>query len=89
MTQKTLIRMAFLVSIGILLSMNYSNLYGQEAFPPGSKLPSFNLDMSSSADISAYLRVKATKSFPLSQIPAKLMILEFFTAMKSEYFSHF
>ena len=61
-----------------LLSMSCSLVYAGMAIAPGSTLPAFEIEMPNLPEMSAYLGVKGGSSFSLSQIPAKLIVVEFF-----------
>jgi peroxiredoxin len=79
MKQQILIKKKVLIAIiCALMSMYCSAVHAKEAFSPGSNLPMFNLEVLDSSD-SAYLRTKDTKNISLSQIPAKLIVVEFFS----------
>jgi thiol-disulfide isomerase/thioredoxin len=64
----------------LALILYYHTAFGAEkkAFSPGNTLPEFKLVAPASADEQLYLGLKARKPFTLSQIPAKLIILEIF-----------
>ncbi len=61
-----------------LLSMSCSLVYARMDIAPGSTLPEFEIEMPDLPEMSAYLGVKGGSSFSLSQIPAKLIVVEFF-----------
>ena len=61
-----------------LLSMSCSLVYARMDIAPGSTLPEFEIEMPNLPEMSAYLGVKGGSSFSLSQIPAKLIVVEFF-----------
>jgi len=72
------IKRALGVGFLIVLGLYSSSVYAKP-FPPGSVLPSFNMEVADSADLQAYLGIKDAKTISLSQIPAKLVIVEFFS----------
>jgi peroxiredoxin len=51
---------------------------GDKAFSPGKTLPQFTLNAPVSAKERKYLSVKKGQSFSLTQIPAKIVVLEIF-----------
>jgi len=61
-----------------LLSMSCSLVYAGMDIAPGSTLPEFEIEMPDLPEMSAYLGIKGGSSFSLSQIPAKLIVVEFF-----------
>ena len=68
--------LSLVVFIG--LSLTCSLVYSAENMKPGSIIPKFNLRAPDSNSIKAYLGLKNEKGFSLSQIKAKLMVVEFF-----------
>ena len=58
--------------------MHCSTVYTEETISPGSRLPEFKLNMPDSPSVAEYLEMKGAKTFSWSQIPAKLIIVEFF-----------
>ena len=79
MKQKRLKKWVLEISLCILVWMVSNAVYAQEVFPPGSKLPPFNLKMPDSSEVRTYLGIKDIKTFSLSQIPARFLIIEFFS----------
>jgi peroxiredoxin len=63
----------------ILLSMSCSLVYAGIAMAPGSTLPEFKIEMPTLPEMSAYLGIKGGGAFSLSQIPADLIVVEFFS----------
>ena len=61
-----------------LISLPYSSVYAAENLPPGSMVPDFELKGPASPPVKAYLGVNNEKQFSLSQIKAKLVLVEFF-----------
>ena len=51
---------------------------GEKAFSVGKTLPQFTLDAPASAKERKYLGVKEGKTFSLTQLPAKIVVLEIF-----------
>ena len=62
----------------VLISLHCSLIYSAETLPPGSKLPDFELKGPASPQTKAYLGISNEKQFSLSQIKAKLVLVEFF-----------
>ena len=62
----------------ILLGMSCSLVYAGMAITPGSTLPEFEIEMPTLPEMSAYLGIKGGRAFSLSQISAKLIVVEFF-----------
>ena len=65
--------------ICILLSMSCSLVYAGMGIAPGSELPEFEIEMPTLPEIHASLGIKGERAFSLSQIQAKLIVLEFFS----------
>ena len=65
--------------ICILLSMSCSLVYAGMGIAPGSTLPEFEIEMPALPEIQASLGIKGGRAFSLSQIQAKLIVLEFFS----------
>lgn len=65
--------------ICILLNMSCSLVYAGMGIAPGSKLPEFEIEMPTLPEIHASLGIKGERAFSLSQIQAKLIVLEFFS----------
>ena len=63
----------------ILLSMSCSLVYAGMGVAPGSTLPEFEIEMPSLPEMRAYLGIKGEGAFSLSQIPADLIVVEFFS----------
>jgi peroxiredoxin len=70
---------SFVVSLlaGLILVANSS--YGAEKVSPGKTLPSFTLSAPDDPEMKQYLGLKNLSSFTLSQIPAKFILIEFFS----------
>lgn len=62
-----------------LLSILFSPAYGAKAIPPGTKLAEFAMDVPESAEAREYLGLKEGKTFTLSQISGKLVLVEFYS----------
>ena len=62
---------------GLILFMDIS--YGAEQVSPGATLPQFTLSAPDDPEIQQYLGLKNLKSFTFSQIPAKFLLIEFFS----------
>jgi len=58
--------------------MSCSLVYAGMAIAPGSTLPEFEIEMPTLPEMRAYLGIKGGGAFSLSQIPAKLIVVEFF-----------
>ena len=56
-----------------------STVHAQGVYLPGSGLPAFKLTMPDSPEVIAYLGMKGVKTFSLSQIPTKFIVIEFFS----------
>ena len=56
----------------------FSPVYPVEFLPPGSTLPAFKLTLPDSPEIKTYLGITGAKTFFLSQVPSKLLLIEFF-----------
>lgn len=65
--------------IFILLSMSSTLVYAGMGIAPGSILPEFEIEMPTLPEIHESLGVKGGRAFSLSQIKAKLIVLEFFS----------
>jgi peroxiredoxin len=70
---------SFVVSVlaGLILLTDSSS--GAEKVSPGSTLPHFALSAPDDPDVKQYLGLKNPGSFTLSQIPAKFLLIEFFS----------
>ena len=66
--------LAFLV-VGFYLELAHAKKEGA----PWTELPNFTVDMPDSAEVQAYLGLKDVKSFTITQIPAKLVLVEFYS----------
>jgi peroxiredoxin len=64
--------------IGLLLGLGCSSALAADAQAPGETLPGFQIKMPDSPEIGTYLGLKGAKTFALSQVPAKLLVVEFF-----------
>ena len=62
----------------LVISLSSSLIYSAENIPLGSILPDFKLKGPASPETKAYLGIKDEKLFSLSQINAKLVLVEFF-----------
>ena len=67
------------VCILIVFSSYPYNAYGVTNITSQMSLPQFKLDVSESAEVKQYLGLKNLKSFTISQIPAKLILIEIFS----------
>lgn len=67
------------VCILIVLSSYPYNTYGVTNITSQMSLPQFKLDVSEPAEVKQYLGLKNLKSFAISQIPAKLILIEIFS----------
>lgn len=81
MTQKKLLLRSLwlLLCISIILSSYLSPVFGLKTLAPGMILPQFKLDATEAEEVKQYLGLKNLKSFPLSQIPANLILIEVFS----------
>jgi peroxiredoxin len=70
---------SFVVSFlaGLILFTDIS--YGAEKVSPGATLPHFSLSAPDDPEMKQYLGLKNPRSFTLSQIPAKFLLIEFFS----------
>lgn len=83
MIQRKLQKGSLCLMVCIVLVLYWYPVYGSEkkgekAFSPGKTLPQFTLDAPASAKERKYLGVKEGQPFSLTQIPAKIVILEIF-----------
>jgi hypothetical protein len=78
MRQKKLFYIVRGLIVFIILCLAGSAVSAGEPLAAGSTLPEFSLRMPDSPDIGAYLGVKGVKTFPWSQVKAKLLVVEFF-----------
>jgi hypothetical protein len=84
MIQKKLLRSALYLMVCVVLVLSWcpvcgaADKKGEEAFSPGKTLPQFTLDAPVSAKQRKYLGLKEGQSFSLTQIPAKIVVLEIF-----------
>ena len=67
------------IFILIFLSSHPYQVYGVKNISPGMILPQFKIDMPDNVDTKQYLGLKDLKSFTISQIPAKLILIEIFS----------
>jgi len=65
--------------VSILLSMSCSLLHAGMAITPGNTLPEFEIETPTLPEMRAYLGIKSGRAFSLSQIPAELIVVEFFS----------
>lgn len=81
MRQNRLVMQSLSFIICILLFLFYfpSSLYGAEVIAVGKSLPQVLLDSPTSGEEKQYLGLKNLKSFSISQIPAKLILIEIFS----------
>jgi thiol-disulfide isomerase/thioredoxin len=63
----------------IFLSSYPYQVYGVKNISPGMSLPQFKIDMPDNIETKQYLGLKGLKSFTISQIPAKLILIEIFS----------
>ena len=68
----------FILITFIVLSLHWFLVSPLDAMSPGGTLPGFQIPMPDSPEIKAYLGVKGAPTFSLSQVPAKLLVVEFF-----------
>jgi hypothetical protein len=61
----------------IMISLNCSLIFSAENLPPGSKLAEFKLKGPDSPQTKAYLGINDEKLLSLSQVKAKLVLVEF------------
>jgi thiol-disulfide isomerase/thioredoxin len=62
-----------------VLSVLFSPAYGSKGLPPGTTLAEFSMDVPESAEALEYLGLKEGKTFTLSQISGKLVLVEFYS----------
>ncbi len=71
----------FLGILFLVLVLDHSTAWTASELPPGSQLPEFALQMPNSSDVAKYLGLENAKTFSISQIPAKLTVVEFFSVI--------
>jgi hypothetical protein len=78
MKRKSIIK-SFHHSIFLLFLLQVCSAYGAEAdkFPPGTQLPQFTVGVPGSPEVQEYLGLKNGDSFKLSDIAAKMVLIEF------------
>ena len=64
----------------IFLTTVCVSAYGAKTIPVGATVPKFNINMPDDPKVKEYLGLKDGTTFTLSDIPAKLVIVEFFSA---------
>jgi hypothetical protein len=66
-------------SICLLLLLPVYSVYGAEAdkFPPGTQLPQFTVGVPDLPEARAYLGLKSNDPFKLSDIAAKMVLIDF------------
>jgi hypothetical protein len=62
----------------VLITLHCSLIYSADNLPPGSIVPGFKITGTGSPQTKAYLGVTDEKLFSLSQVKAKLVLVEFF-----------
>ena len=70
---------SFVVSLLAGLILFADTATGAEKVSPGTTLPAFTLSAPDDPETKQYLGLKNLKSFTLSQIPAKFLLIEFFS----------
>lgn len=68
-----------LLAACLLLGIPFEASYGGKAISSGMSLPGFTLAVPGSAPAREYLGLKNTGSFSIPQIPAKLVLIQFFS----------
>jgi peroxiredoxin len=63
----------------LLLSVLCRPAHGAQGIPPGTMLPEFAMETPDSAEVREYLGIKEAKTFTLSQVSAKLVLVEFYS----------
>ncbi len=65
--------------ICLVLLLQVYSAYGAEAdkFPPGTQLPQFTVGTPDSPEVQKYLGLKNSDPFKLSDIAAKMVLIEF------------
>jgi peroxiredoxin len=76
MRKKKLVSKSFLFVVSLLIGVSYLPAYGEEAHSSWMDLSQFTLNVPDSPMDVEYLGLKAQTSFSLSQIPAKLVLIE-------------
>jgi len=76
MRKKKLVSKSLLFVVSILIGVSYLPAYGEEAHSSWMDLSQFTLNVPDSLMDKEYLGLKAQTSFSLSQIPAKLVLIE-------------
>jgi hypothetical protein len=80
---KRLFRKSFPLLAFLLFLVQVHAVYGAEGevFPVGSQLPSFTVGVPESAEVQKYLGLKGMDPFKVSDIGAKIVVIEFMSAM--------
>jgi peroxiredoxin len=68
-----------LVLVVLLAALGIGPTFGAKGIPPGTTLPAFTMDMPDSAEARKYLGIKEAKTFTLSDISGKLVLVEFYS----------
>ena len=76
MRKKKLVSKSLMFVVSILIGVSYLPAYGEEAHSSWMDLSQFTLNVPDSPMDMEYLGLKAQTSFSLSQIPAKLVLIE-------------
>jgi peroxiredoxin len=76
MRKKKLVSKSLLFVVSLLIGVSYLPAYGEEAHSSWMDLSQFTLNVPDSLMEKEYLGLKAQTSFSLSQIPAKLVLIE-------------
>jgi hypothetical protein len=76
MRKKKVVSKSLLFVVSILIGVSYLPAYGEEANSSWMDLSQFTLNVPDSLMDMEYLGLKAQTSFSLSQIPAKLVLIE-------------
>ena len=78
MGHRRLVVKAFVFLVWALLFLpNYTaSAGGAGGIPPGTTFPDFTLEGPASAEDQAYLGLKSSKPFTLSQLPSKMVLID-------------
>jgi peroxiredoxin len=67
------------LAISLFLGTYHCPVYGARGLPPGTTLNEFSMEVPTSTEVREYLGLKEGKTFTLSQISGKLVLIEFYS----------